>query len=167
MLLPGGSKQDYTYDPLMRMKTITAKDPGQNPIMTRDYTYSSSGNITNKATEHSNYTYDYDTLNRMTTALNPTLADEAYTYDKLGNRITDVKIPGTINYNANNELETRGNTSYGYDTSGNMTRKTTGSDVTSFFYNIEDKLEHIENGSGQITAILWIRSIRSQTLERG
>lgn len=152
MLLPGGSKQDYTYDPLMRLKTITAKDPGQNNLMTRDYTYSTAGNITTKATGHGNYTYNYDSLNQLTTALNPTLPDEAYTYDNLGNRITDVKVSGTINYNANNELETRGNTSYVYNANGNMTKKTIDQTVTRFFYNIEDRLERVEDGSGSVTA---------------
>ncbi len=152
MLLPGGSKQEYTYDPLMRIKTIAAFDPGKNPLMTRDYTYSPRGNITTKATEHGNYTYDYNTLNRLTTALNPTVADEAYTYDSLGNRKTDVKVPGELIYNANNELETRGDTSYGYDANGNMTQKTKGTDVTLFFYNIEDRLDHLENAAGETIA---------------
>ena len=40
MTLPGGSTTDFSYDPLMQIESIIAKDPGQNPLMTRDYTYS-------------------------------------------------------------------------------------------------------------------------------
>ena len=136
----------------MRIKILTGSDPGQNPFMTRELTYSLNGNITTKKTEHGDYTYGYDDLNRLTTALNPTLADEAYTYDALGNRITDVKVPGSLTYNANNELVTYGNTRYGYDANGNMIQKDDNGSVTAFFYNIEDRLERIENGSGSIIA---------------
>ena len=152
MSLPGGTRQEFAHDALMRLKTITAKDPGQNPVMTRQYSYDTSSNITQKATEHGDYTYAYDELNRLTTALNPTLPDESYTYDKLGNRITDVKVQGQISYNADNELESYGSTGYDYDANGNMTRKTQGTDVTAFFYNQEDRLVKVEDGSGNVTA---------------
>jgi hypothetical protein len=33
MTLPGGSTTDYSYDPLMQLESIVAKDPGQNPLM--------------------------------------------------------------------------------------------------------------------------------------
>ena len=92
--LPGGSTTDYTYDPLMRLNTITAKDPGQNTVMTRNYTYSQAGNITDKDTEHGNYTYQYDNLYRLTEAVNPTIADEEYTYDPIGNRLTSANTTG-------------------------------------------------------------------------
>jgi RHS repeat-associated protein len=144
---PDGNTITYNYDEGNRLAGIAIPTQGQV-----SYTYSPVGNITSKNTEHGEYTYAYDNLYRMTTALNPTLSDEAYTYDNLGNRTTDVKITGQITYNANNELETLGNTSYAYNANGNMTQKTAGTDVTSFFYNIEDRLEHLENGSGEITA---------------
>ena len=28
---------EYGYDPLMQVESITAKDPAQNPVMTRNY----------------------------------------------------------------------------------------------------------------------------------
>ncbi|MEH0019208.1 MAG: right-handed parallel beta-helix repeat-containing protein [Desulfobacter sp.] len=148
LTLPGGAKQTYTYDSLMRPATITAKDPGQNNLLTRAYTYDTPGNITAKATEHGDYTYQYDTLDRLTTALNPTLADEAYTYDRLGNRTTDVKMSGPIVHNADNQVETYGSTGYDYDANGNMIRKTENGSDTLFFYNLEDRLHRVEDGSG-------------------
>ncbi len=94
MTLPGGSATDYSYDPLMQIESIVTEDPGQNPLMTRDYTYSAAGNITTKNTEHGNYTYQYDELQRLTEAVNPLGADEAYSYDALGNRLTSAGVPG-------------------------------------------------------------------------
>jgi large repetitive protein len=74
--LPGGSSTEYAYDPLMRVKAILAKDPGQNPIVKRQYQYSAAGNITSKSTEHGDYGYQYDALTRLTQAANPARADE-------------------------------------------------------------------------------------------
>ncbi len=91
-------------------------------------------------------------MDRLATAINPTLPDESYTYDNLGNRITDVKIQGPITYNADNQLESYGSTGYDYDDNGNMARKTSGSETTSFFYNIEDRLEKVENSAGDTVA---------------
>ena len=31
--LPGGSRKEMSYDPLMRIKALTAKDPGGNPVL--------------------------------------------------------------------------------------------------------------------------------------
>ncbi|MEA1875831.1 MAG: hypothetical protein U9N86_03115, partial [Bacteroidota bacterium] len=60
--LPGGSKKDYAYDPLMRIQNITSKDPGQNTLLSYQYTYDKADNITLKNTEHGSYTYGYDDL---------------------------------------------------------------------------------------------------------
>ena len=150
--LPGGTRRDFTYDPLMRADTITASDPGGNPVMTRGYTYNTAGSIITKATEHGDYTYSYDTMDRLTSAVNPTLPDESYSYDSLDNRITDDKVTGPITYNADNQLESYGTTSYDYDNNGNLTGKTSGTYVTSFFYNIEDRLEKVENSTGDTVA---------------
>jgi YD repeat-containing protein len=52
------------------------------------YTYDPMDNITNKATEHGSYQYDYDNLYRLTNVDNPTQDDEGITYDSVGNRLT-------------------------------------------------------------------------------
>ena len=152
MTLPGGSTTDYSYDPLMQIKSIVTKDPGQNPLMTRDYTYSMAGNIRAKNTEHGNYTYQYDKLQRLTEAVNPLSADEAYTYDALGNRLTAGGVPGTWSYNANNELLGYDNVSFAYDDNGNTTRKTVGVQETNYVYDVEDRLVRVEDGVGRAIA---------------
>ncbi len=54
--------------------------------------------------EHGTYTYQYDEFYRLTSADNPTIPDEAYTYDALGNRLSSVATTGVWSYNTNNEL---------------------------------------------------------------
>ncbi len=153
--LPGGSTTTRTYDALMRTTAITTKDPGANPVMTYSYAFDPMDNITQKASEHGEYNYTYDDLYRLTDSDNPDvpeLTDETFTYDPVGNRLTASDTPGTWAYNTNNELETHGNTSYVYDANGNMTQKTIDGVVTRFFYNIEDRLERVEDGSNNMIA---------------
>ena len=150
--LPGGSTKEYTYDPLMRVKEITVKDPAQNILMNYQYTRDKAGNIQHKNTEHGNYTYEYDDLYRLASADNPIQEDEAYTYDPVGNRLTASGVTGNWNYNQNYELQSYVNVSYVYDASGNMTQKTASGEVTKYFYNTENRLERVEDGSTTVIA---------------
>ncbi len=124
--LPGGSSTDYTYDALWQVNAITAVDSGSTDIMTRNYVYTNEGNITTKDTEHGTYTYTYDELYRLTDAVNPTVTDETYTYDNLGNRLTSAAVTGNWAYNLNNELGSYGGTTLTYDNNGNITHKAVG-----------------------------------------
>jgi len=152
MTLPGGSTKSFVYDPLMRVKEIAAKDPGQNILLNYHYDYDKMDNITGKGTEHGDYQYQYDNLYRLTAADNPIQNDEVFTYDSVGNRLTSADTTGSWSYNNNNELLTTDNEQYQYDANGNMTQKTVGSVVTKFFYNLEDRLERVEDGSGNVIA---------------
>jgi RHS repeat-associated protein len=150
--LPGGSTTEYAYDPLMRLQSILAKDPAQNPVLTRDYQYSPVGNITQKDTEHGNYTYQYDELHRLTQVTNPTIDDESYTYDAIGNRLTALSTTGLWSYNANNELTGFDITSFTYDNNGNLTNKTNGTGATNYIYDVEDRLVQVKDGSSSVIA---------------
>ncbi len=90
------------------------------------YTYNSMSNILSKVTEHGNYAYGYDNMSRLTSADNPTLDDEAYTYDDVGNRLTAAGVAGSWNYNANNELLGFADVEYVYDENGNMMQERHG-----------------------------------------
>ena len=79
MTLPGGSTKTFEYDPLMRIKKITAKDPGQNELLNYQYSYDKKDNIESKTTEHGNYQYGYDDLYRLTSTDNPNSTDEEFT----------------------------------------------------------------------------------------
>ncbi|RJP79798.1 MAG: hypothetical protein C4522_09325, partial [Desulfobacteraceae bacterium] len=148
--LPGGSTRQYQYDPLMRVKSIVAKDPGQNNLLNYQYAYDKMDNITEKTTEHGNYDYGYDDLYRLITADNPVQDDEAFTYDAVGNRLTSTETTGTWSYNQNNELGGFDDTSYVYDDNGNMVQKTVAGVVTNYVYNTEDRLTEVRDGSGSL-----------------
>jgi RHS repeat-associated protein len=147
-MLPGGSSTGYDYDPLMQIKSMVSKDPGQNSVMTRSYQYNPLGNITEKLTEHGNYNYQYDDLQRLTEAVNPLSNNEAFTYDELDNRKTAAGIEGEWSYNANNQLEDYGDVTFGYDDNGNTTQKTAGTSEFNYIYDIEDRLVRVEDAVG-------------------
>ncbi|MBI5063982.1 MAG: RHS repeat protein, partial [Desulfatitalea sp.] len=85
--LPGGAKRLYNYDPLMRVQDIVSQDPGDNQQLNYGYSYDKVGNITAKQTEHGDYGYQYDNLYRLTDTDHPAQADEAFDYDRVGNRV--------------------------------------------------------------------------------
>ena len=152
MTLPGGSKKEFEYDPLMRIEQITATDPAENILAGLGYTYDNMDNITAKSTEHGNYAYDYDDLYRLTDADNPVQTDEAFTYDAVGNRLTSAETSGEWVYSENNELSSFDDVTFEYDANGNMIEKNDGGVVTRYFYNIENRLERVEDGSSNIVA---------------
>ena len=152
MILPGGSTKTFEYDPLMRVKSITAKDPGQNVLLNYQYTFDKMDNITSKVTGQGDYAYDYDDLYRLADVDNPDFNDEAFTYDGVGNRLTAEGVAGNWSYNTNNELTGYDDVSYVYDANGNMTQKTVAGVVAKFFYNLTDRLTEVRDGSDALIA---------------
>ncbi|ABW67703.1 RHS repeat domain-containing protein [Desulfosudis oleivorans] len=162
--LPGGATREFEYDPLMRVKEITSLDPGGNALLNYTYAHDAMDNITAKQTEHGDYGYGYDDLHRLATVDNPAagLADEAFTYDSVGNRLTSAQAAGDWTYNDNNELLSSvgvtGGSTYEYDANGNTIKKTVGGVVTSYVYNTEDRLTQVWSGlpgSGSLTATYY------------
>ncbi len=137
----------------MRVRSIFAKDPGQNILMNYQYNYDRVDNVLAKDTERSSYIYGYNDLYHLTSADNPIQADESYTYDAVGYRQTDDGAAENYNYNNNNELLGYDNAVFEYDGNGNIIQNTVDSQVTLFFYNSEDRLDRVEDGNGSVIAL--------------
>jgi RHS repeat-associated protein len=152
MTLPGGSAKQFAYDPLMRVHGITVSDPADNPVLNYKYTYDHSDNIISKNTDHGDYNYVYDDLNRLTEVINSALPDEIFSYDAVGNRLASADTSSEWSYNTNNELDGYDDVTYDYDLNGNMIEKNVAGVITRFFYNVADRLERVEDGSGNIIA---------------
>jgi YD repeat-containing protein len=145
--LPGGSRKQYEYDPLMRVKSITAKDPGQNLLLNYHYNYDRMDNITAKVTEHGEYGYGYDDLYRLASTDNPVQDAEGFSYDAVGNRLTVAGVADDWSYNDDNELQGYDNVAFEYDDNGNMTKKIDVGQVANYIYNVEDRLTEVWNGA--------------------
>jgi RHS repeat-associated protein len=154
--LPGGTVRSQAYDPLMRLTQIQVKDPGQSELMNYQYSYDNANNIKTKTTEYGNYGYTYDDLYRLKTASNPSpVQSEYYTYDSVGNRLTDAKTAGTWGYNANNQLNTMDGISFDYDANGNIIKKTDANNPTqtrTYIYDTEDRLIEVRDPNSALIA---------------
>ncbi len=91
-------------------------------------------------------------LYRLADADNLVQSDEAFTYDNVGNRLTASDSVTEWTYNGNNELTGHDDVTYDYDLNGNMIEKNAGGVITKFFYNVEDRLERVEDGSSNVIA---------------
>ena len=140
VLLPGGATKSYAYDPLMRVKEIQAKDKDGGVLMNFGYKYDKMDNIIRKSTEQGNYAYGYDDLYRLVTADNPALQDEGFSYDPVGNRLTDTQKPGSWTYNDNNELLSAPFATFTYDENGSTIGKIENGVVWTYTYNVENRM---------------------------
>ena len=165
--LPGGSTQNHTYDGLLNLEGFNVKTSDQQMVLDLANTYGKSqelkksirtdNNGTAANTRTSSYVYD-DEL-RLTQAEHDTgglfgADTESFTLDALGNRITHSKVSGAWVYDANNHLTQRGSgaTTYEYDDSGNLIKKTEGAKITQYAYDAMNRLVEVKNGSNNLIA---------------
>jgi RHS repeat-associated protein len=126
---------------------------GPTTVSELTYTVDPVGNptqIVRTGTLAGTETYSYDATDRVTgvcyQASCPGGSDPfiRYTYDSVGNRLTEARPSGTTiyTYNAGDEMAAAGSTTYTYDDNGNQTA--TGSDTYS--YNAAEQLTSADVG---------------------
>jgi YD repeat-containing protein len=150
--LPTNTTIHKSYDALMRTTGILVQDSATTQLMSRTLSYDKVGNLLAKQTEHGLYRYAYDELNRLTDALNPGLPDEHFTYDPLGNRLTDNGVSGPLVYNRNNELTSLGGVTLSYDDNGNMVANNWPGIEQRYVYDETKRLKQIKDPTGAVTA---------------
>lgn len=152
-LLPNGIKTTYTYDAASRVNSITHANSSSIILAKFVYTRNNLGNITSIAESGSFISstpqitsFIYDALGRITKATYPGNKIFEYTYDKMGNRLTqkvDSVTTTTYAYDNDYKLIKKNNlTAYTYDNNGNQTKKPSGNfnpDPT-FTYDFENRL---------------------------
>jgi RHS repeat-associated protein len=117
----------------------------------RTYTYDNNGNLTSinsPSTPYYNRVYEYDSLNRLTHVEMP-WKDIDYTYDDVGNRLTEVIDDDSYTYNyvpGTNIIDTVTDTDtiiYTHDVNGNIT----GIGDMVLTYNQNNRLVMVEEDS--------------------
>ncbi|HEY7165683.1 MAG TPA: tandem-95 repeat protein [Candidatus Binatia bacterium] len=140
-----GVTANYTYDAASQLLTLTHQI-GAATINSFAYNYDKVGNRKSKTDSNGTANYTYDTLNRLTQAVNPLPTNplETFNYDPVGNRISSNQN-GASTFNSVNQLLDDVNFTYQYDNSGNMTRRTAkvGGAVTQYEYDAENKLVRV------------------------
>jgi len=144
---PNGITVDYSYDQLDRLTGIVQRKGG---VALASYTYSlgPAGNRLNVAeADGSTIEWAYDNAYRLVGETrfdgNGTAAAQTtYTYDPVGNRLSQI-INGqttTYTYNELDQLESAGAAQYTYDGRGNLVQVTDGADVTAYAWDAADRL---------------------------
>jgi large repetitive protein len=146
--LPNGIITDYGYNNNSWMNSIISKTTSTT-ISTSQYTFDMVGNIIGKMTEKGTHIYGYDPTYQLTSAEVPNLPNEAYTYDKTGNRTTSNSTQGVWNYTKNNELTGYDQTTLAYDENGNTVQQTKNGQSTTYIYNTRDRLETVNLPDGR------------------
>jgi len=146
----------FSYDSRDRLSTIDVKD-GPTSYLDLDYTYDNGSNITQlvngwrdtSSTWHSDTeSYSYDGLDRLTSA-SCTSWSHTYSYDKVGNRTAKGSVTYTLN-SVNEITALSDGTSFTYNSNGNRTQKTKGTDTWDYTYDYANRLTEMEENSTTI-----------------
>ncbi|QQO57167.1 MAG: RHS repeat protein [Thiohalocapsa sp. PB-PSB1] len=148
---PGGMSRSIGYDGLDRITLVHYRNADGETLMEQSIRYDVVGSVAAKSTEHGDYSFSYDVLDRLVEADNPTLADETYGYDPVGNRVASAAQP-LWTYGAFDQLLSNGPTEYGYDLNGNLVEQATTAGVTEkvYAYGLRNRLIAAADGTGQL-----------------
>ncbi len=145
------SISNYAYDGVNFLTQINHQNRSTLATLTQfDYTRDSIGNITRMTSVRGAFNYVYDNNNQLISATHPEDVASSFTYDSLGNRITDQL--GNYNYdNKRQRLTDDWKYTYAYDNNGNLSSKILKADntkVTNYIHNSENQLINIKEYNG-------------------
>jgi len=155
-----GLLMNYTYDRVSRISLEQLNNTSTHTTLLRlAYAYNNTGTVAsilgqvNQA--NVNEQYRYDPLQRLVSSSVTSQATNtqlSYTYDNVGNRLSQTLNGTTTSYsynNANNELISAGAASYAYDANGNLLTKTVGSVRWTYTWDVANQLLKVVNGTTQ------------------
>lgn len=153
-----GLSTEYIYDVINRLTELTHKAADNSVVKSFAYTLDATGRRTKITESNGRVTdYVYDNLYRL---LSETITDSvngnfvsSYSYDKVGNRIEEVKngVTTTYTYDNNDRLLQTGGTVFTYDANGSTLTETLNADVTTYAYDAKNKLVSAEKIVGGVT----------------
>ncbi len=162
--LPGGVTTTYGYDGAQRQTGITHTSSEQT-LASYAYTFDANGNrtqvvelvegLTEGSGQPETIDYSYDNLARLSSAAYSDDTSFGYTYDGVGNRLTQTACLGsdctpattTYAYDSANRLASVNGVTYTYDANGNLT-----SDGTrTYAYDAADRLTSLTQSGNTST----------------
>jgi RHS repeat-associated protein len=146
---PNGVATSYAYDNLSRLQSVLHQLSGST-IDGASYILDNAGNRTAKTDQRTAVatSYGYDNIYQLLSATQGATTTENYTYDPVGNRLSDLTTSGWSN-NTSNELTSRPGLSYTFDNNGNELTKVDSTGTTSYTWDYENRLTSVTlPGSG-------------------
>ena len=146
VLYPNNVQVDYRYDKAGNILGIINKNLLTGEIISYiNYEYNSLGNCISKEEPKGQTIYKYDNLSRLIEVTEPDGDKITYTYDKVGNRLTQIinGVKEEYEYNELNQLLEHGDTTYAYDKKGNLRTKTEDAIATQYFYSPDNHLDQV------------------------
>jgi RHS repeat-associated protein len=151
---PNNVTTSYSYDSLSRLLSVLHKDSTNAVIDGATYTVDNVGNRMSKQNHLAGVTenYTYDAIYQLTQVTQAAATTEWFNYDKVGNR-TASYLAASYTVNSSNQLTADSNASYTYDNNGNTLTKTVGTDVTTYGWDLENRLTSVQlpNGGGTVS----------------
>ncbi len=160
---PNGITAHRTLDTRYRLDLLEYKKTPTTVLSSLDYSYDIKSNVTQLVRDDTGaggasktFTFGYDGISRLTSA-NYGTETVSYTYDKSGNRLTQVSsVDGTTSYTVatdSNQLTRRSlvpedtdfaTLNYSYDAEGKLTQRSEGTDSDAFTYSFGSQLTQIQ-----------------------
>jgi RHS repeat-associated protein len=145
LIYPNGISAHYAFDDNGNLTDLDYRKNGTS-VRRYQYGYDKNGMRMNMTDNDGMHDYAYDTLYQIIRATHPSIPNplEQFSYDVVGNRLTDMTHTN-YQYNELNQLTEDDSCKYAYDADGNMTEKidkATG-DTTHFVYDIENKMVEV------------------------
>lgn len=148
LLFPNGIVAQTNYDAAGYV-TQVSYSTSRAVLLQFGYTYDANGNRVSATDSAGRHTYEYDSLNRLTSASHPTAAAERFTYNEAHNRVAS-HLSSAYRYDTADRLLSDDQFDYSYDKNGNLVRKTDRSTGQSTFltYDFLNQLVRIDFPSG-------------------
>ena len=150
---PGGVVAEFTYTPLQQTQAIQVKK-GAEILYDASCEYDGVGNCTRMIVNGEDRSYSYDALNRLTEVRTDGALTEQYTYDAMGNRLSDIQGNEYL-YDDGMRLLRGGGVSYDYDGNGNATERRTSDSVLLFRTDWCNRLGEVEIEGGDVYSYFY------------
>ena len=140
---PNAVNTTYSYDNLSHLLSVTHAKSGVT-LDGATYTLDNAGNRNSKADLYAGVTtnYGYDNIYELLSATQGANTTESYTYDPVGNRLSNLSGSGWSN-NTSNELTSTPNVLYSYDNNGNTQTKIDSTGTTTYAWDFENRLTSV------------------------
>ncbi|MFC1716763.1 FG-GAP-like repeat-containing protein [Candidatus Poribacteria bacterium] len=148
--LPNGAEAAYNYDAAGQLLNLS-HTAGASLLADYSYIYDIVGNRVSMLELDGVNNYVYDVVDQLVQAVHPQPSNppEVFTYDVVGNRLSDANSPAIL-YGGANRIQENAAFLYAFDANGNLIQKVEKStgDTTDYIYDAMNRLTRIDFPDG-------------------